>query len=987
MTDATCPTEDDLRRLAAGNPGADAERLRAHLAQCPGCTRTFEALAEAELGATARSPSGGPATESPLGQVGRYVVLRKLGAGAMGQVLEAFDPQLERKIALKMLLGVATDELRQRLLREAQGAARVRHPNVVSVHDSGVVGDQVYVAMELVPGGSLGWWLREGERAWSDVVRVFVGAGRGLAAVHAAGLVHRDFKPDNVLLEENGTARVSDFGLVGAIALEGAPSAEAPPAHDSDGRWQLTRTGMLMGTPAYMAPELFAGGAGEPASDQFAFCVSLYEALQGQLPFTASSVRELADVVRAGNPRPERRAVPTWLSRLVRRGLCADPAKRYPSMDALVAELEALPRRRRRRVVIAVASAAALALGATAVTATRWASGPDCGAFAAQAQSLWDQGGLRARVHAALPADESLFAKAFEDWATTATSRCEAFAKGEVSHEAWGVEQGCLAVTLEDVELAARMAAQGSADGREVLGKSAGTGGACATMRGFRRRQPLPAEADKREQAATLLQQSLAVTDLMQKDLDGAEQQARRVVAATAALGYRPAEARALVALGSVLSNRGDHQSALEAYQQATTRAEEASDDRLLATAYLLKAFTECHELHDSRSCRVSLDLVRAQLDRVPAPEMERFYEDLHVTWLLGTLQVDKAVKAIQAHLPAPGAPGRAAARTMLFDALSADGRFEEAAQWLVKTASDPDLAKDDSYPVSLAMSHIALGELDAAEKQVAAIGAAIAQGEMDPVMAPDVLSLRAQIASARGDGRTAAALFEQMVEVAPDQGQDPQHVAQLLEEGLVTEAKAYERSIEMLHPRWRSRPVDERALTDLLALALIQRATGRVDEARSTLEWLERSIIDLAGSQAWALADVLRTRCLLELDVGALKDAASCLSRLEALDVTRPGRRGPQHALPLPMLQAELALREGRAGDALKVLDGHAATLRAQGHGGALVSIVLALDGEAHGPPTGCAHLKEGLKGLARAPGFFGVDRARLAAAAKRCR
>jgi predicted Ser/Thr protein kinase len=251
-------------------------------------------------------PAGERTSESLRGRViGRYVVLGKLGSGAMGMVLAAHDPELDRKVALKLLLphhGRRADLAQRRLLAEAQALARLSDPHVVAVHDVGTHEDRVFVAMELVDGQTLQKWLATGPRAWPRVLEVMLAAGRGLAAAHARGLVHRDFKPANVMLGSDGRVRVMDFGL--ALAQEELSSDDDVADEISRPRRALgqpiTQHGALLGTPGYMAPEQLGGQRGGPAADQFSFCVSLWEALYGRRPFVAESLPELFSRVREG---------------------------------------------------------------------------------------------------------------------------------------------------------------------------------------------------------------------------------------------------------------------------------------------------------------------------------------------------------------------------------------------------------------------------------------------------------------------------------------------------------------------------------------------------------------------------------------------------------------------------------------------------------------------------------------------------------------
>ncbi len=297
----------------------------------------------------------------------------------MGVVYGAYDPELDRKIALKLLGGSqsAEDEVaRARLLREAKAMARLAHPNVVVVHDVGVYGGQIFLAMEFLGGGTLRSWLTSARRSPRDVLKVFVAAGRGLMAAHAAGLVHRDFKPENVLLDKEGRPRVVDFGLArdanlveqdsgDAAAVAATVSALLDPSSSPGHLDTLTRTGAVMGTPAYMAPEQIVGEATTERTDQFSFCVALHEALYGERPFGGDSLLRLLHNVTRGNlaPVPEDHEVPAWIRRALVRGLRSEPRERWPSMAALIVALEDDPAGRHRRWLF-------LGLGLAVVLAT-----------------------------------------------------------------------------------------------------------------------------------------------------------------------------------------------------------------------------------------------------------------------------------------------------------------------------------------------------------------------------------------------------------------------------------------------------------------------------------------------------------------------------------------------------------------------------------------------------------------------------------------
>ncbi|HEY4244984.1 MAG TPA: protein kinase [Kofleriaceae bacterium] len=344
----------------------DGERavVEAHLADCEVCLTITCAAARSE-------PAGaGPAAYEHGAQVGRYTLVEMIGRGGMGAVYVAHDPQLDRRVALKVVRSerFAHPAVRARMSREARAMAKVAHPHVVTVFDTGELPDGVFIAMELVDGDTLGRWLAAAPRTWRDIVRIFVAIGRGLSAAHQAGVVHRDFKPDNVLVDRAGRPAVTDFGLAAAPTAPAVVPAAL--AAVSDEGVALTRTGVLMGTPRYMSPEQFRGGAVDASSDQFSFAVALWEALYAQAPFAGESLGELAATVTAGalRERPAGTQVPPRVHRALVRALSVDPAARFSDLPSLLAELStaATPARWWLAGVLG-AAAVALALAAVAL--------------------------------------------------------------------------------------------------------------------------------------------------------------------------------------------------------------------------------------------------------------------------------------------------------------------------------------------------------------------------------------------------------------------------------------------------------------------------------------------------------------------------------------------------------------------------------------------------------------------------------------------
>lgn len=335
--------------------------------------------------------------------VGRFALLEQLGAGAMGEVYAAYDSDLDRKVAIKLVRGEmgAGKHANDRLFREAQILARLSHPNVVQVYEAGYSTGRVFIAMEYIRGTTLTEWLQRrtempvGSRQRA-VIQKFLAAGRGLQAAHRLDLAHRDFKPDNVLVSDDGRLRLVDFGLAHMIATtDGSESdhegpttgsvadialddtaicAEAPartPARTPDGSVRtrpkaaisLTSTGTIMGTPRFMAPEQMRGQLADARSDQFSFCVALFHALYGEYPFAGASMVELLDAIERGAiDVPRSREVPSVIRKALLRGLSSDPAQRFQEIGELLAVLDTwLHRRRRTGVVLMVAIALAVA--------------------------------------------------------------------------------------------------------------------------------------------------------------------------------------------------------------------------------------------------------------------------------------------------------------------------------------------------------------------------------------------------------------------------------------------------------------------------------------------------------------------------------------------------------------------------------------------------------------------------------------------------
>jgi tetratricopeptide (TPR) repeat protein len=390
-----CPSDAELVALLEGRlEGQAAANLHQHAGACSACGSLVAKLMgagsegagstphpEDELASALLHSGPGAAAESVLargGAVGRYLILALLGRGSMGEVYSAYDPELDRRVALKLLRTARSEGSRERLVREARALGKLSHPNVVQIHDVGERDGDVFLAMELVEGDTLGAWCRSTPRPpWRERLGAYLDAARGLAAAHEKGLVHRDVKPSNILRGKDGRVRVVDFGLAAVDAgepraAEPADGGPAPAAAALD--HGLTRDGAVVGTPLYMAPEQHRGQRAGPASDQFSLCAALYEGLYGVTPFPARGqpapgarmLDELLARKLAGPlPPPAGSEVPERVHAALVRGLSPDPADRFPSVLALVAALGADPvqaRRARRRWLWAAALAAVAAL-------------------------------------------------------------------------------------------------------------------------------------------------------------------------------------------------------------------------------------------------------------------------------------------------------------------------------------------------------------------------------------------------------------------------------------------------------------------------------------------------------------------------------------------------------------------------------------------------------------------------------------------------
>ena len=581
MSAAPCPPAEDLVELAEGGlSGEDAAAVHRHVRGCEECRAVLAGLApvltpEEAAESLASTREGGQARlrlpDVKAGQqLGRHTLEKLIGAGAMGAVWAAFDPQLGRRVALKLLrpgAGGEADEAarRDRLLREAQAMARLSHPNVVVVHDVGVVGSTVYVVMEHVEGATLQRWLHEKKRGPAEILRAFAEAGRGLAAAHESGLVHRDFKPDNVLVDLTGRVRVTDFGLArssGEVS-EGRLDFAAPLG-------DLTRSGAIVGTPAYMAPEQLSGVPASAASDIFAFCVALWEALYGTRPFGGSSLGALRESLLRGPPKiPARPRVPSEVRSILTRGLAPDPKDRPASMAEVLAALAHTERTR----AVGLAAAAALVI---AVAGFAWFDhkGRICQGAERDLYGAWD-GPKRAAVEKAFATGEPWAAEALAAttaaldrysaaWVRMRTQACEATRVRREQPEALlQLRLSCLDRRVDELRALTGLLASADEKLRKNASRAASSLSAlstCADAETLTAAVPLPPSAAERAQieqlrVALAKNRALKLAGRYREGQAGAAELAAKAKATS----YAPLQAEALFDWGLFLEAEGDY--------------------------------------------------------------------------------------------------------------------------------------------------------------------------------------------------------------------------------------------------------------------------------------------------------------------------------------------------------------------------------------------------------------------------------------------
>ncbi len=729
--------------------------------------------------ATQRRPAALERVPEQGERVGRFIVVEPIGRGAMGVVLLAYDPKLHREVALKLLRFSGDDDAHVRLVREAQAMAKLNHPNVVAVYDVDVSEGYLFVAMEYVPGTTLRGWMEAERRSWPEVVAMFVGAGRGLVHAHARGLVHRDFKPSNVLVGEDGRPRVTDFGLVRG-ELE-APSVELSGV-PTGGEELATGRGAIMGTPAYMAPEQWTGTDVGPASDQYAFCVALWEALHAERPFDAKSrehmmVLGLERRVRA----PANRAVPRRLNQVLHRGLAPKAAERFSGMSEL---LERLPRRRRRWVP--GAALGMVAAGATAAALSQTGEDLRCTDGRAKLTGAWDDE-RKSQLEQVMLVETSEFAT--QTWA-----RVEEHLAGWADRWVLGYDQACRATQVEQVQSTevldrrvaclVRMRSQLDAtvellaerDDATMIGRAVDLVTAlpdpdrCADVERLLAAVSPPDDP----QTVAEVEQVRARLDRVRASLRaGRPTQAREGLDAVdqqiAEIDYRAIHAEVDLVAGRILEIEGRFEEAETRLRRSFRDAVTAGDDARAATAASALITIIGNQKGRAPQGEQWIEVARALGRRLDDPQVEGTILSGVGTFAAGRGRYEEALEAFVQQLDAferaygDESPRTARAHTNVAGALSYLGRPEDAVANLEQALAIERRALGEAHPrVGQSLAHLGLLEVDLGRREEGIEhmerGLALAstrRAGLDPAVA----GLRINLASAlRDEGRSGAA-------------------------------------------------------------------------------------------------------------------------------------------------------------------------------------------------------------------------------------
>jgi tetratricopeptide (TPR) repeat protein/predicted Ser/Thr protein kinase len=850
--------------------------------------------------------------EEPPITVSRFVVVRRLGTGGTGNVYEARDPELNRTVALKLLRRAADPE---RLLAEARALARLRHPNVVVVYDVGTWRGHVFLAMEHVNGVTLRAWLDRGPRPrpWRQIARALAPAARALAAAHAAGLAHRDVKPENILIAEDGQGHVVDFGLARAEDMDGAGEGEG-----------VARGTQPSGTPGYQAPECGAGAPGDARGDQFAFAVTLYEALWGDRP-------------SAGARPPADRGIPAALRRAIARALAAEPDARHGSMDALVAALEHDPARTVRRVAIAAILVGA-GVGLTiAVTPRRATAGDPCGGGDARLAEVWnperraalDAAFTRSKLvygppsFAAAAAKLDRFAAA---WIAGHRDSCQAtHVRREQSEAVLDLRTRCLEQRRAALASTIAVLAGGEQDVVEraaAIVDALPPVDACADVATLSAPRAPPSDPAARRKLAEVEARVPEPTTLAAAGrLPRAREAAEQLVVDARALGHRPLLADALLALGSVQARERDRTAAKTSTYDALLEAQSSGHDAIVARAAMALVELEVETPPRAHEWARLADATLTRIGRPPRLVAE--YEESLALLARAEGKSEEVVRRIEAAIAASEQAGQAdqvihAAYLSNFGtSLTEVGRRPEARVRLQAAlalyerlvgAIHPDVARTLSnladVEEDLGMPEAALAHFERASAIFRDLG------QEETVLAARILSVQTSALESLGRMDEALARSRRAIEILERRlGPDDDVLGGVINRrgNLLQAARRHEEALaayERARAIWSKTRGGEHPFV-ATALGNVGETRRRMGQARAALAPCERAVAIGTRARAPKLATYLRCLGAVQLDLNRSREAIATFERGLAL--------GPEGGAT-PDVVAELQLGLARA-------------------------------------------------------------------------
>ena len=875
---------------------------------------------------------------APGGLLERYAVIEEVGRGGMGVVLRAYDPKLQREVALKVVRAESS-ETEARLNREARAMAALNHPNVVAIYDVTVHETpgpckpqiQVVLAMEFVAGCTLRRWRELEERSTEEILDTLVQAGRGLAAAHREGLLHRDFKPDNVLVGDDGRVRVSDFGLARVDGDRNTQSAimRATGEWDDIGEDDLTRVGTILGTPKYMAPEQHRAQTLDAAADQYAFCVTLWEALLDAPPFKGRTLDALLQEKLSGPPAFPRgvAAVPSRVVEALRRGLSPDPRERFATTDDLLAVLAPPPATiwRARGLMLAAAG------GVVGLAATWIAMRADdtlCSGAEDQLAGVWDSARRDALESAFVEGDIGFAADVWQrigpqldawgsEWIAMHEDSCEATRlRGEQSEAVMDLRIACLHRARQQLHAVVDVLAEPTpttvenahevVDGLPALQR-------CADVEALQADVPPPDSHEAEAVAAIRTDLADATARRRAGEYAPAFEAVRRADTASTEIDYRPVRTEVLVELGTILSAMDRYDEAEAALREAQQLGAQwrqwdavrvATNRLILVLGYEKAAYTEALTLRElalglsSESpeaeafARNNIGLVLVRLGRFEEAEAEH----------LAALELRRTALG-------PDHPDVASSRNNLANVLIEQGRYAEAeAEYrasfeLRKAALGPDHPEVAISRNNLGLLLQELGKYEEAEAEHrAAMAMRIgAFGPQHPDVAASrnnlgmVLQLQNRFDEAEAEYRGALALWERTLgSEHPNIARSRMNLASVLSaSGRQPEAEAeYRAALASQLAKWGPEHPEIAATRHNLAIAL--KSQGKLAEAEAEFRAAIELRTKLLGAEH---PDVASTRNNLgnvlkeqgKLDEAEAEHRIALAVRLESLGAEHP--------------------------------------------------------------------------------------------------